>query len=105
MIDGGAHVMIRFVRDVRPIPVCMQFVEQHGTEDILKHPKVVSKMAKPVRRTKEMLSANVDAPFIVEELFNGIDFISSITRQEFEEIGGLHLSSTCLTLAGPAAFT
>lgn len=45
-------------------------------------------MAKPVRRTKEMLSANLDAPFIVEELFNGIDFMSSISRDEFEQIAG-----------------
>lgn len=64
-------------------------MEEHGTEDVLKHPKVVSKMAKPVRRTKEMLSANVDAPFIVEELFNGIDFMSSISRDEFETIAGV----------------
>lgn len=68
-------------------------MEQHGTEDVLKHPKVVSKMAKPIRRTKEMLSANMDAPFIMEELFNGIDFMSSITRQEFEEIGGVFFCS------------
>ena len=66
----------------------MQFVEQHGTEDILQHPKVVAKMAKPVRRTKEMLSANIEAPFMVEELYNGIDYASSITREEFETIAG-----------------
>lgn len=66
----------------------MQFVEQHGTEDVLQHPKVVAKMAKPVRRTKEMLSANSEAPFMVEELFQGIDFASSMNRQEFETIAG-----------------
>lgn len=69
----------------------MQFVEQHGTEDVLQHPKVVAKMAKPVRRTKEMLSANTEAPFMVEEMFQGIDFASSITRDEFESISGATL--------------
>lgn len=55
-------------------------------------------MAKPVRRTKEMLSANIDAPFILEELFNGIDFISKITREEFEEIGGAFPFCLCICL-------
>lgn len=66
----------------------MQFVAEHGTDDVLQHPKVVAKMAKPVRRTKEMLSANTEAPFMVEELYKGIDFASSITRDEFETIAG-----------------
>lgn len=66
----------------------MQFVEKHGTDDVLQQPKAVAKMTKPVRRTKEMLSANTEAPFMVEELYNGIDFSSSITRQEFEGLAG-----------------
>ena len=33
-----------------------------------------------VKRTKEMLSANTEAPFSVEELMDGIDFRASITR-------------------------
>jgi hypoxia up-regulated 1 len=49
---------------------------------------VVAKLAKPVRRTKEMLSANIDAPFIVDELHDGIDFHSKITRDELEAIAG-----------------
>ena len=35
-----------------------------------------------------MLSANTEAPFIVEEVFDGKDFRSSIKRQEFEELAG-----------------
>ena len=33
-----------------------------------------------VKRTKEMLSANTAAPVSVEEIMDGIDFRSSITR-------------------------
>ena len=40
------------------------------------------------RRTKEMLSANTEAPFIVEELLDGKDFRSSIKRQEMEDLAG-----------------
>jgi molecular chaperone DnaK (HSP70) len=73
----------------------VQFVDKHGTDDVLQYPKVIAKMAKPVRRTKEMLSANSEAPFIVEELYKGIDFSSSITREEFENIAGALLPCIC----------
>ena len=33
------------------------------------------------KKTKEVLSANTEAPLSVEELHNGIDFRSRITRQ------------------------
>ena len=33
------------------------------------------------KKTKEVLSANTEAPISVEELHNGIDFRSRITRQ------------------------
>lgn len=40
------------------------------------------------RRTKEMLSANTEAPFVVEELLDGQDFRSSIKRQQLEDLAG-----------------
>ena len=40
------------------------------------------------KRTKEMLSANTEAPFIVEELLDGQDFRSSIKRQQLEDLAG-----------------
>lgn len=40
------------------------------------------------RRTKEILSANTEAPFIVEELLDGKDFRSNIKRQDFEDLAG-----------------
>ena len=40
------------------------------------------------KKTKEVLSANTEAPISVEELHNGIDFRSRITR---------HASHSCLS--------
>ena len=37
-------------------------------------------MARQVKRTKEILSANMAAPVSVEEIMDGIDFRSSISR-------------------------
>jgi hypothetical protein len=44
----------------------------------------MAKLRRQVRRTKEILSANSDAPFNVEELHEGRDFSSSISRADFE---------------------
>ena len=41
-----------------------------------------------VKRTKEILSANTEAPLSVEELLGGHDFRSSISRTEFERLAG-----------------
>lgn len=56
--------------------------------DVRKSPKAMVKMLKQVRRTKEILSANSAAPFSVEELHQGRDFQSTITRDEFEALAG-----------------
>ena len=40
------------------------------------------------KRTKEMLSANTEAPAIVEELAGGRDFRASVSRQTLEELAG-----------------
>jgi len=62
-----------------------EFEEKHKM-DIRGHPKVMSKLRKSVKKTKEMLSANKAAPIYAEELHEGIDFSSSITREKFEEL-------------------
>lgn len=41
-----------------------------------------------VKRTKQILSANTEAPISVEELYQDRDFRSSITRTQFEELAG-----------------
>ena len=40
------------------------------------------------KRTKEMLSANTEAPAIVEELAGGRDFKSSVSRETLETLAG-----------------
>ena len=60
-------------------------------------------MRKAVRRTKEMLTPNEEAPFHVEELHNGIDFSTTITRAALEELAGVRLLSLRLHSATPAA--
>lgn len=41
-----------------------------------------------VARTKQILSANTEAPISVEELWQDRDFRSTISRQKFEELAG-----------------
>lgn len=40
------------------------------------------------KRTKEMLSANSEAPAIIEELHGGVDFRASVTRLQLETMAG-----------------
>ncbi|KXZ47053.1 hypothetical protein GPECTOR_38g290 [Gonium pectorale] len=54
--------------------------------DVTAVPKAMAKLRRQVRRTKEMLSANTAAPCTVEELYEGKDFQSSITREQFETL-------------------
>lgn len=57
-----------------------------GGVDVRKHPKAMAKLKKQVKRTKEILSANIAAPISVESLFDDRDFRSTITREKFEEL-------------------
>ncbi|BFI40486.1 hypoxia up-regulated 1 [Marchantia polymorpha subsp. ruderalis] len=54
--------------------------------DVRKHPKAMAKLKKQVKRTKEILSANTEAPLSVEALHDDRDFRSTITRKKFEEL-------------------
>ena len=49
-----------------------------------------------VKRTKQILSANSEAPISVEELFEDHDFRATITRDKFEELAGERSSSSYL---------
>ncbi|GIL45761.1 hypothetical protein Vafri_2912 [Volvox africanus] len=65
----------------------LQFADKTKLKvDVTALPKAMAKMRRQVRRTKEMLSANSAAPCTVEELYDGRDFQSSITREEFESL-------------------
>ena len=52
--------------------------------------------AAQAKRVKQVLSANSEAPLSVEELHNGIDFRSRISREDFEGLtGGETASPSC----------
>ena len=66
-----------------------EFKEKHAKEtenDVTTDKRAVAKLRKQVRKTKEMLSANKDAPVSVEGMFEDIDFRSSIDRETFETL-------------------
>jgi hypothetical protein len=48
--------------------------------DVRKSPKSMAKLMKQCKRTKEILSANAEAPISVESIHGEVDFRSSITR-------------------------
>ncbi|GAQ90029.1 hypothetical protein KFL_005910055 [Klebsormidium nitens] len=57
-----------------------------GGTDVRASPKAMAKLLKAVRKTKEVLSANSEAPISVESLLDDHDFRSSITRRLFEQL-------------------
>ncbi|KAL3821603.1 hypothetical protein ACJIZ3_007508 [Penstemon smallii] len=64
-----------------------EFNKQLGNGvDIRTSPKAMAKLKKQVKRTKEILSANMMAPISVESLYDDRDFRSTISREKFEEL-------------------
>eukprot|EP00958_Prasinococcus_capsulatus_P025517 scaffold4372_cov397-Prasinococcus_capsulatus_cf.AAC.1 len=63
-----------------------EFNQKLKGEDVRTIPKAIAKLKKEVRKTKEILSANKEAPCNVESLYNDMDFRSKITRTRFEEL-------------------
>ena len=57
-------------------------------QDVRTAPRAMAKLRKQVSRTKQILSANSEAPMSVEELWQDRDFRSTITREKFEELAG-----------------
>ncbi|XP_047970827.1 heat shock 70 kDa protein 17 [Salvia hispanica] len=81
---GGQNMELRLVEYFAD-----EFNKQLGNGvDIRKSPKAMAKLKKQVKRTKEILSANMMAPISVESIYDDRDFRSSITREKFEEICG-----------------
>ncbi|CAM6106158.1 unnamed protein product [Calypogeia fissa] len=81
---GGQTMEARLVEHF-----AQEFNQQVGGRfDVRKFPKAMAKLKKQVKRTKEILSANTEAPLSVEALHDDRDFRSSITRQKFEELCG-----------------
>lgn len=56
-----------------------EFLDKYGS-DPRDSPRSLAKLKKAVRQTKEVLSANTEAPIYVEELLDDKDFSSKISR-------------------------
>ena len=54
--------------------------------DVTTVPKAMSKLKKACKKTKEVLSANSEAPISIESMHDDNDFRSSIKRAAFEEL-------------------
>ena len=72
-----------------------EFEAKTGESGILANGKTAAKLRKAVRRTKEMLTANTDAPLNVEELHKGVDFASSVSRSTMESLASAQLFGRC----------
>lgn len=81
---GGQTMEMRLVEHFAD-----EFNRQVGNGiDVRKSPKAMAKLKKQIKRTKEILSANTEAPLSVESIYEDRDFRSTITRQKFEELCG-----------------
>ncbi|KIS00769.1 hypoxia up-regulated 1 [Cryptococcus deuterogattii 2001/935-1] len=64
------------------------FVGKTGREEVREDKKALAKIAKEASRVKQILSANQEANVAIESLFDDIDFRSTISRANLEEIVG-----------------
>ncbi|EPS73225.1 hypothetical protein M569_01528, partial [Genlisea aurea] len=79
---GGQNMELRLVNHFAD-----EFNKQLGNGiDVRQSPKAMAKLKKQVKRTKEILSANLAASISVESLYDDRDFRSTITREKFEEL-------------------
>lgn len=59
--------------------------EREGKEDIRKFPRVIKRLQKEVIKAKEVLSANKQINFKVNELIDYVSLVTVIERKELEE--------------------
>lgn len=80
----GGHLMDIKIADV----MLKKFQEKHPklADGIAKNARALRKLLAQAQKTKAVLSANKNAPFIVESLFDDVDFQTSISRETFQEM-------------------
>ncbi len=77
---GGAEFTHRLVEHFAKI------IKKEKGVDIYEYPKSLLKLHKEAERVKIVLSANTDHQAQIESLFDGYDFKSKITREQFEKL-------------------
>lgn len=76
-----AALLRHFLSEAWPVPA-------DGGDPGPAPPRAVAKLRAQVKRALRVLSANADTRLSVEELHDGHDFRSSITRDAFEALAG-----------------
>lgn len=75
-----------------------EFDKKFGLETITKNTRVMRRLFKEANKIKEILSANKDTVFIVEEVFQNKDFSLKITKEDFEARCGTVLTQAVETI-------
>merc|ERR1719329_675590 len=78
----GGHLMDLKIADAMLIKFQDKF--KNLASGIAGNSRALRKLVGQAQKTKATLSANKQAPFIVESLFEDTDFLTTITREEFE---------------------
>merc|ERR1719401_2104080 len=83
-VGVGGHLFDLKIAEV----MLKKFQDKHKklADGIVKNPKALRKLISQAQKTKAMLSANKNAPYIVESLYEDTDFQATIKREEFEEM-------------------
>lgn len=64
---------------------CQEFKRKHK-KDIRSNPRSIRRLRSSCERAKRSLSSSTQASIEIDSLYDGIDFMSTITRARFEEI-------------------
>lgn len=65
---------------------CAEFKRKNGGKDLKTNPRAIRRLRTACERAKRTLSSATQASIEVDQLFEGIDFYTSITRARFEEL-------------------
>ena len=63
-----------------------EFDAKSGKDSIKSNVRVMRRLIREALKVKEILSANKEASFIVEEVYQGLDFSRKYTREDFETL-------------------
>lgn len=63
-----------------------QFNKKWGKGDIRNFPKAMAKLRVNASKVKQVLSANVEIPVTIQSLHDDVDFVTVVTRSQFEAV-------------------
>ena len=72
-----------------------EFKRKNGGKDLRQSPRAIRRLRTACERAKRTLSSSTQASIEVEQLYDGIDFYTSVTRARFEELS-MDLFRNCL---------